>query len=537
MTIGKKLYLSFGAAIGLTVLLGLSALYSVNDLSGLLHEAVTDTAHKAVLAGNIGAETVAMLAAERGIILRAYMKDAATVDKYNRQFEESAAAVAGTLDAIEPLLVLPQSKAIVAQLRTNNRQMSEINTEVYSHASKGDPDGAAEIYKQRFMTTYTDSKEASDRLITAQEELLKAGLASADSSTASSRWITCLVLLLSLAAGVLVLITISGINAALRESVTTLGESIGQVAAAATQIASTSQSLAQGASEQAATIEETSATSAGINSMARRNTENSRSTAEMMDSSQKRFAETSESLQHMVTSMDGITASGQQISKIIKVIDEIAFQTNILALNAAVEAARAGEAGMGFAVVADEVRNLAQRCAQAAKDTAGLIEDSIARSNGGKAQVDQVAMAFNVVAAESTKMKVLVDEINVSSVEQARGVDQMTRSITQIEQVTQSSAANAEEGAAAAEELTTQAKNMQEVVLKLEAMVGGGSVTHPGPRVNVPRMPATVTQARTQVMSRIKASVSVPRASAASRSILAFSDAPNEQLNGDFKEF
>ena len=122
----------------------------------------------------------------------------------------------------------------------------------------------------------------------------------------------------------------------------------------------------------------------------------------------------------MVSAMDGINASSQKISKIIKVIDEIAFQTNILALNAAVEAARAGEAGMGFAVVADEVRNLAQRCAQAAKDTADLIEESIQRSDGGRVKVDQVAVAIRAITAESAKIKVLVDEINLGSVEQSQ---------------------------------------------------------------------------------------------------------------------
>jgi len=161
------------------------------------------------------------------------------------------------------------------------------------------------------------------------------------------------------------------------------------------------------------------------------------------------------------------------MSKIIKTIDEIAFQTNILALNAAVEAARAGEAGMGFAVVADEVRNLAQRCAQAAKDTAALIEESIAKSNDGKTKVDQVAVAIHAITEESGKVKTLVDEVNLGSQEQARGIEQIGKAITQMEQVTQRTAANSEESAAAAEELNAQSETLKDVVVRLSAMVGG----------------------------------------------------------------
>jgi methyl-accepting chemotaxis protein/methyl-accepting chemotaxis protein-1 (serine sensor receptor) len=158
-----------------------------------------------------------------------------------------------------------------------------------------------------------------------------------------------------------------------------VAEGAEQITSAASQVASSSQTLAQGASEQAASLEETAASSAEITSMTRKNAENSQAAASVMAEVDQRVSEGNRTLVEMVESMQQITGSSDKISKIIKVIDEIAFQTNILALNAAVEAARAGEAGMGFAVVADEVRNLAQRSAQAAKDTAGLIEESIAR--------------------------------------------------------------------------------------------------------------------------------------------------------------
>ncbi len=181
-------------------------------------------------------------------------------------------------------------------------------------------------------------------------------------------------------------------------------------------------------------------------------------------------------LDQMVVSMQEINASVGKISKIIKVIDEIAFQTNILALNAAVEAARAGEAGMGFAVVADEVRNLAQRSAQAAKDTAGLIEESIAKSSEGSAKLQQVAEVIRAITDSATKVKTLVDEVNLGSCEeQARGIDEISKAINQgMNQVTQSTAANAEESASASEELSAQAEALNQVVVRLGSLVDAG---------------------------------------------------------------
>jgi methyl-accepting chemotaxis protein/methyl-accepting chemotaxis protein-1 (serine sensor receptor) len=173
--------------------------------------------------------------------------------------------------------------------------------------------------------------------------------------------------------------------------------------------------------------------------------------------------------------MASIQASSQQVAKIIKTIDEIAFQTNILALNAAVEAARAGEAGMGFAVVADEVRNLAQRSAQAAKDTAGLIEESIGKAQDGNHKVEQVAASISGITGSIASVKGLVDEVSVASRQQAQGIDQVSQAIAQMEKVTQTTAATAEESAAASEELSAQAAEAMAVIGRLKTLVGCAS--------------------------------------------------------------
>jgi len=253
-----------------------------------------------------------------------------------------------------------------------------------------------------------------------------------------------------------------------------LAQGASQIASAAGQVSTASQSLAQGSSEQAASLEETSSSSEEINSMAQRNSQNCAEAATLMNESEQRFVRTNEALGQMVVAMAEINVSSDKIARIIRVIDEIAFQTNILALNAAVEAARAGEAGMGFAVVADEVRNLAQRSAQAAKDTAGLIEESIAKSNEGKVRTDLVAEEIRALIEQSSRVKGLVDSVNTGSVEQARGIDQVTKAIAQMGQVTQQTAATAEESAAAAEQLSAQSEALQSIVDQLAALVTSG---------------------------------------------------------------
>jgi methyl-accepting chemotaxis protein/methyl-accepting chemotaxis protein-1 (serine sensor receptor) len=245
-----------------------------------------------------------------------------------------------------------------------------------------------------------------------------------------------------------------------------------QLAHAATEVTAATQELAKGASDHAATLEETSASSEELTSMTRKNSDSSRAAAERMLNVDRRVADANKMLEQMVGSMNEINASSDKISKIIRVIDEIAFQTNILALNAAVEAARAGDAGMGFAVVADEVRNLAQRSAQAAKDTAGLIEESIARSVEGKKKLGQVSGAIHAITSGAGEVKALVDQVSLGSEEQTRGIEQINRAVLHMERITQDAAAAAEQNASSSRELTTLATNLRGVVDRLQSLVG-----------------------------------------------------------------
>jgi methyl-accepting chemotaxis protein/methyl-accepting chemotaxis protein-1 (serine sensor receptor) len=297
--------------------------------------------------------------------------------------------------------------------------------------------------------------------------------AAADASASGRLWII-LVLLLAFTSGTAIaFFIVRNTNSGLRSAVEELRTGVDEVTGASGQIATGSQALAQGASQQAASLEETSASTLEMAAMTQKNAANSQQAAALMSVVDQRVSDANTSLEQMVTSMKEINMSSDKISKIIRVIDEIAFQTNILALNAAVEAARAGEAGMGFAVVAEEVRNLAQRSAQAAKDTAALIEESMGRSSDGSAKLAKVGEAIRSITESAQKVKTLVDEVSLSSAEQARGSEQISRAVVQMEQVTQQTAANAEQSAAAAEELSAQSETMKRVIAELTTMVDG----------------------------------------------------------------
>jgi methyl-accepting chemotaxis protein len=251
------------------------------------------------------------------------------------------------------------------------------------------------------------------------------------------------------------------------------------VATAATQVAAVSQALAQASSEQAASLEETSASGHDLASMTRKNVEHTQRASESVLETDRQLKVANETLGNMVGSMDEINASSKKISKIIRVIDEIAFQTNILALNAAVEAARAGEAGMGFAVVADEVRNLAQRCAQAAGDTSALIEESIQKVDGGSSKLTQVVAAIEGIAKQAADVKVLMTSVKDGSQEQSHHIEQISAAVSQMQKVTQNTAASAEQGASASEQMTGHARSMKASVSELQVLVTGeGEPSH-----------------------------------------------------------
>jgi methyl-accepting chemotaxis protein len=252
-----------------------------------------------------------------------------------------------------------------------------------------------------------------------------------------------------------------------------LGDAAKANAASSELISQSSSTLAEGASEQAASLEETSASLEEISSMAKRNADSARRANELTRQTRTAADAGTQDVEAMNHAMDAIKASSDGIAKIIKTIDEIAFQTNILALNAAVEAARAGEAGAGFAVVAEEVRALAQRSATAAKETADKIDDSVAKSRHGAEVCAKVATGLKEIASKSRQVDELVSEIATASSEQTQGIGQVNLAVSQMDKVVQASAARAEEGASVAQELISQSSVLEQNVFELSNLVGG----------------------------------------------------------------
>ncbi len=277
------------------------------------------------------------------------------------------------------------------------------------------------------------------------------------------------------------------IASALNDTLGSLDQSLAQVAAAAEQVAaasseisSTTTDIANGANQQAEASQEATASLSEISSMTRQNTINAKEARALADNARSSSQQGMESMTRLTQAIDKIKASSDATAKIVKTIDEIAFQTNLLALNAAVEAARAGEAGKGFAVVAEEVRNLAMRSAEAARDTADLIDESVKNSQEGVAINSEVLTHLRQINDQSGSVQAVLEEIATGSDQQDKGVEELNQVMDQINDVIQRNAAASEEGASAAAELSAQAAELRTLVARFS--LSG----HDGPSVPVP---------------------------------------------------
>jgi methyl-accepting chemotaxis protein/methyl-accepting chemotaxis protein-1 (serine sensor receptor) len=489
MSLTRKLLSGSGVMLGVLLLLSGAALMVTQDLNRDLDRAANVTARRQYLAGQVSAATAEMAGSERGGVLASVLGASAEAEQYRRAFGTRAVTLQSALRELHSLAQGTDAGGLLATLDRQTALLLQAHEQLSQAMAGQQMDAALKIFAQEVQPRLEEIGRQASSLVEQQNRDLAAVSQMAAAKSARSTWITIGLTLLALVVGGGVFWIVKQASRALRNFLANLEQSAEKVSGAATQVSSAGRSLARGAAEQSSSLEETSASTEEITSITRKNADHALEVVSLVRQSDQHANEVNQTLDRMVEKMREIDGSSQKIARIIKVIDEIAFQTNILALNAAVEAARAGEAGLGFAVVADEVRNLAQRCAQAARDTASLIEESIETSRDGNSRLDQMAGAVRAMTENSFQVKRLVEEVNTGSQEQTRGMDQISHAVLQMEQVTQKNAAAAEQSASAGAELDQYAAGLRTLVVEMRDMVG----THSAPD-RMERLPGSAAE-------------------------------------------
>ena len=472
-SLGRQLGVCFGATAALALMLGLYTDHTIAGLEKAQALSVNELSRKVALAGLLDAAAERLRSDTRLLLLAAYVHSPQELETAASDFRKTSTEFQNTLASVRLLIDGDSERRMVDALQKNIDATAAAFAQAENECRHGNVEAANRLRTETVATLANEADEVTDELRNEQTTDLTASAEEAAKSGRTSRIVALILVAMCVGLGINVAVVIRVATTRLKMISTRMSEDAKQVAAAAGQVSSSSQSTAQGSSEQAASLEQSSAAAEQVLGMAQKNSEASRNAADLVKHTAETVGAANKALDLMAAAITGIDESSQHITQIIKVIDGVAFQTNILALNAAVEAARAGEAGMGFAVVADEVRNLAQRCAEAARQTAVLIGNSQTKSSEGKGTLREVSTAIRAITEDALALKVLVEEVNSGSQEQTGGLRQLAIGLSQVQQVIQSSAANAEQGAAASEQLSAQAFNMRDRAGALLLIVNG----------------------------------------------------------------
>ena len=418
----------------------------------------------------------------------------------NTQLEQKLAAGTARRDELlknyEPLLSDDEDRRLWEDANRARDVMTASRSRALELLKENKAEDSRKLLEEVVIPDYEKYLKAIDLDVAYNDKL---GKAYADDGKATAlvgvRLIAIALGLVLILASLLAWLIIRSTNRALSNITLNLDQGALQTASAARQVSTASQTLASGASQQASSVEETSTSLEEMSSMIRVTAENAEKAKGLAFEARSVAENGSRTMSEMTRAMAAIDGSSAEVAKIVKNIDEIAFQTNILALNAAVEAARAGEAGAGFAVVADEVRSLAQRSAAAAKETADKIEIAITNSRKGSECTAKVEESLVHIAERVTSTDSLVAEIATAARDQAQGIEQINAAIAQLDKVSQSNSASAEESASAAEELDAQAQTLKDQVTKLRQLVGGESPIASPPTIPAPRLLPKMTPA------------------------------------------
>ncbi len=473
-TLGRRIAVGVVAILLTTVALGVYATTSLLGVRRISDIITTDCLPGMVLISRV---EVTLHEAEMNLREHLLANDPATMAALEKRISDRRDAISKVLADYEKTITIAEDRAIFDRLTAERPKYMASRTDVLEHSRNGRKAEALALLQgshaeaaRRYFNVVAEEIAFNER-----NGRLHGAEISRDVSSSLVGLVIGTALAIVVAATATVLL-VRTTNKLLRRVGASITDGSAQVAAAASQVAGASQSLAQGATEQAASVEETSASLEEMSSMTKANSDSAQRANELSSRTRAAADSGARQIDEMRGAMDEIKASSAAIAKIVNTIEEIAFQTNILALNAAVEAARAGEAGMGFAVVADEVRSLAQRAAQAAQETGSKIHDAITKSERGVAISNEVARVLADIVEHARSVDTLVAEIATSSREQTQGITQLGSALTQMDKVTQSTASNAEENAAAAEELNAQAASMQEAIRELQQLVGAAAM-------------------------------------------------------------
>jgi methyl-accepting chemotaxis protein len=488
-TISRRIIFGFTAMLLISAVLGGIALWRLAGVSQSIARLANNTLPAVLILRDCAGKT-------RDNIYTILQYNQAESAEQHKAIEERITENRTRIDALfkeyEPLILDPEGRRHFEELKRTRAAFIAARTPYLELVRGGKAEDHKKVLTEKVIPAYEATLEAINTLIEHKENqgttAAKAGKEAAQSGVQLIGLALAAALIL---AGLLTWQIVRSTNRVLRDLAGNLDQGATQTASAARQVSAASQNLSSGASEQAASVEETSASLEEISSMIRSTADNAEKAKTLAGEAHAVAQAGSRTMIEMTQAMAAIDTSSAEVAKIVKNIDEIAFQTNILALNAAVEAARAGEAGAGFAVVADEVRSLAQRSAAAAKETADKIEAAIASSRKGSLSCAKVEESLTQITNKVSSTNALVGEIATAAREQAQGIEQINTAITQMDQVTQSNSASAEEGASAAEELDAQAASLKDMVGQLQQLVRGAA-TAP---VAIPAPPPTPVMA------------------------------------------
>lgn len=503
MKISSKLIASFVVVALLAGVVGTIGLVNMSNIDRDYSKLYVNYGISTGDIGDAGIKFNSTRAAIRDVLIS---KDSEAIETYVKKLEGLDTEIQSSLDKFEKSISTQEVRDIFSELKNNMESYSTLREKVIQMVRTGQRDAATDLFYSEGAPILTSIEQGIDKLFddkrSGGKQLSEQLTAQTDSTVTTMIATVVIAVIVALILGIFISRMISnpvrklivsaekiadgdldvhienehrdevGVLATafrkmadnLNDVMTHIQTASEQVAAGSKQVSEVSISLSQGATEQASSIEQLSASMEEIASQTKQNAENATLASQLAEMTRTNAILGSEQMNEMLKAMDGINTSSESISKIIKVIDEIAFQTNILALNAAVEAARAGQHGKGFAVVAEEVRNLAARSANAAKETTGMIEDSVKKVGNGTKIASETAEALKTIVRDVEKVTNLVGNIATASSEQAVGVNQVNQGIMQVSQVVQGNSATSQEGAAASEELSSQADLLQEQV-------------------------------------------------------------------------